>query len=236
MIQGIAADDSGNVYIAEGWWGMGRIIKYDPQGGTSILAEHGRELGEVDFPMDIAVDKLGNLYIADWQANRIQCRSADGKWTVIANAGQWYGEVNGPNSLAVASDGTLYIGEGNRIQRRSPSGRWTIVATNGGGRFQVGGTPRGLSVGPNGELYIADPSNNRVILYPSPCRTGDLNNDGYVNISDVILLLRLGVLGESPQSPNPTRVGDIDRDGKISVADVTKLLNHLVKGMPLPPE
>ncbi|MGC8834230.1 MAG: dockerin type I domain-containing protein, partial [Armatimonadota bacterium] len=201
-----------------------------------ILAEHGRGLGEVDFPMDIVVDKQGNLYVADWQGNRIQCRSADGKWTVIAKAGQWYGEVNGPVSLAIAPDGTLYVGEGNRIQRRSPSGRWTVVATNGSGRFQVGGTPYGLATGPNGELYIADTGNNRVILYPSPCRTGDLNNDGEVTISDVILLLRLSVLGESPQSPNPTRVGDIDRDGKISVADVTKLLNHLVKGTPLPPE
>ncbi|MGQ9526107.1 MAG: hypothetical protein ACUVTZ_14900 [Armatimonadota bacterium] len=52
----------------------------------------------------------------------------------------------------------------------------------------------------------------------------------------MILLLRLCVIGDAPQSPNPARVGDVDRDGKLTVADVTKLLNHLIAGTPLPPD
>jgi len=215
---------------------MGRLLKLDASGNWTVLAEYGMQPGEVGLPTDIVVDTNGHLYVSELEAHRVQCLRVDGKWETIADNGFWYGQVKAPRSLAVAPDGTLYVGEVGRIQRRSPSGRWVIAASKGSSAWQVGDTPYGLAAGPNGELYIADTSNNRVVLYPSPCRTGDLNNDGEITISDVVLLLRLSVLGEAPGSPNPTRVGDIDRDGKTTVADVTKLLSHLVKGTPLPPE
>ena len=61
-----------------------------------------------------------------------------------------------------------------------------------------------------------------VIVYTEP---GDVNSDGYVNISDVTSLINYLLSGG--QSSNNA---DTNQDGKISISDVTTLINFLLSG------
>ena len=54
---------------------------------------------------------------------------------------------------------------------------------------------------------------------------GDLNDDGVVNVLDVVVLINI-VLG--PEDPDPS--GDLNSDGLINVLDVVILVNIILGG------
>jgi len=74
-----------------------------------------------------------------------------------------------PFGLAIASDGTIYVadaGESNKIRRVTPAGSITTLAGADEG-FADGSpgafnTPSGIALSDEGNLYVADTSNNRI--------------------------------------------------------------------------
>ena len=126
---GVAVDGSGNLYIAD--QGNNRIRKVTPGGtitsvaGTGTAGYNGDNIAatnaELSYPQSVAVDGSGNLYIADYDNNRIRKVAPDGTITTVAGNGT-YG-YNGDNiaatsagingSIAVAVDGVgnLYIAD-----------------------------------------------------------------------------------------------------------------------------
>ncbi|MDP2743969.1 MAG: hypothetical protein Q8P00_02745, partial [Dehalococcoidia bacterium] len=78
-----------------------------------------------------------------------------------------------PAGVAVGPDGSLYIAEngGRRVRRVSPTGVITTVAGTGTYGYSGDGGPAtaaqlsditGVALGPDGSIYIADRSNNRI--------------------------------------------------------------------------
>ena len=63
---------------------------------------------------------------------------------------------------------------------------------------------------------------------------GDVNSDGFINISDVTALINR--LFSGPSSSISEENADANNDGKITIADVTALINSLLSGEPLPPK
>ena len=61
---------------------------------------------------------------------------------------------------------------------------------------------------------------------------GDANNDGKINITDVIYLVNY--LFKGGYAPYPSIRGDANCDGYVTVADVVYLINYLFKGGPPP--
>ena len=136
---GLALDAAGNLYIAD--WGNGRIRRVSPSGIIATVAGGGSSLGDggqatsarVSNPRGIAVDVMGNLYIAEQTGERIRRVSPAGIITTVTGTGTGgFSGDGGPatsaqvrNPLGVAVDGTgnLYIADsGNhRIRRVSPS-------------------------------------------------------------------------------------------------------------------
>jgi sugar lactone lactonase YvrE len=134
-------------------------------------------------PAGLALDGLGNLYIADSANNRIVKVGIDGTVLTVAGAGTAgfsgdggpavKAQLNGPTGVAVDAVGALLIADtaNNRVRRVSPDGIITTVAGSGAKGFSGdGGTavmaqlsePTGVAIGPDGALYIADSGNDRI--------------------------------------------------------------------------
>ena len=141
---GVAVDGSGNLYIADS--GNYRIRKVDPTGTITTVAgtrNTGGNRGDggpatwaiLDSPAGVAVDSMGNLYIADTLNHSIRKIDATGTIDTIAG-GRWespgFGGDGGPaiqallfspSGIAADSAGHLYIADtGNeRIRILTPS-------------------------------------------------------------------------------------------------------------------
>ena len=139
----VAADGAGNVYIADTW--NHRVRKVDPSGAIATVAGSGAAgfgrggyagdggpalSARLDAAAGVAVDGAGNVYIADWNNQRIRkVDAASGKIAAIAGSGaRGYGgdggpplraAMNRPQVVALDGNGNLYIAdsENNRIRR-----------------------------------------------------------------------------------------------------------------------
>src|ERR1700733_11127942 len=105
----VAVDQSGNLYIADAL--DNRIRKVDSSGIISTYAGNGlpgysgdrgpASAAQLDFPVGIALDAKGNMYIAD-QGNSVVRRIAtDGTINTVAGDGNpIFGGDNGPATSA----------------------------------------------------------------------------------------------------------------------------------------
>src|SRR5262249_26550948 len=135
------------------------------------------------FAVDIRFDSSGNLLVADGGNHRIRKIDPSGIVTTIAGNGlvgnsgdggpALAAELNSPFGLSLHAVGNVYFGDalGCVVRRIDLAGIITTVAGNG--ICAYGGDngpatnaslnePRGILVGPRGNLYIADTFNHRV--------------------------------------------------------------------------
>ncbi|MCZ6750920.1 MAG: hypothetical protein O7E51_03730 [Acidobacteria bacterium] len=186
---GVAVDTAGNLYIAER--GSGRIRKVSFEGIITTVAGNGTfgfsgdggpaTSAQLDFPVDVAVDTAGNLYIADLGNHRIRKVSPGGIITTVAGNGvdDFSGDggpatsasLNEPSGVAVDAAGNLFINDrsNERIRKVNSSGIITTVAGGGGDSGDGGpatsanfGFPLDVAVDAAGNLYIADAGSDRI--------------------------------------------------------------------------
>ena len=165
----------------------GTLSVYAGQGTPGFTGDGGAATGaDLRYPVGLALDSGGNLYIADAGNNRI--RRVDARSHVISTiAGRsgtyGFGGDGGPASdallslphgVAVAPDGDVYIADtGNDRVRRVDAKTHVITTVAGTGMPAYGGDgvpagraavfgPFGVSVDRRGDLYIADTGNHRI--------------------------------------------------------------------------
>ena len=190
---GVAVDAAGNIYIADTF--NHRIRKVDASGiidtiaGTSVgTRDYGfngdggpADRALLDLPRGVAVDAVGNVYIADMDNHRIRMVDAWGIIRTIAGTGEdGFGgdggpavqaQLNYPGGVAVDGAGNVYIAdaENHRIRKVDTSGIIHTIAGSGvGGATRDGGLavesdlflPVDVAVDGAGNMYIAD--NSRV--------------------------------------------------------------------------
>jgi RHS repeat-associated protein len=152
------------------------IQGFSGDGGLAIQAE-------LNDPDNVAVGSDGSLYITDSGNHRVRRVGPNGIITTVAGTGvQGFSgdnalaiqaQLNNPSGVVVAPDGSIYMTDtGNaRVRRVGPDGIITTVAGTGVQDFGGDGgpatqaqldDPSGIAVGPDGSLYIADRSNNRI--------------------------------------------------------------------------
>jgi subtilase family serine protease len=188
---GVAVDGAGNLFIADTF--NARIRKVTPAGAISTVAGNGTRgftgdggpatSAELRLPGGVAVDSVGDLFIADETNNRIRKVTAAGAISTVAGNGTpgfsgdggpaTSAELFEPGGLAVDSGGNLFIADSmnNRIRKVTPAGTISTVAGNGVEGFGGDGQPaivaelnqpNGVAIDSAGNLFIADLANNRI--------------------------------------------------------------------------
>src|SRR5260370_12952702 len=153
--------------------------------GTSAFPGDGGPANKASLSdaFGVAVDSIGNLYIADTSNHRIRKVDTSGVITTVAGNGTegFSGDggaatsaaLNTPIGVAVDTAGNLYIADAfnNRIRKVNAAGVITTVAGNGDCRFSGDDgaavsaslcAPFGGAVDAPGNVYIADTSNHRI--------------------------------------------------------------------------
>ena len=218
--EGVALDLSGNIFIADA--NDHRVRRIAADGTISTVAGDGfpgfrgdggpASAARLNTPYGIAVDRAGNLYIADLGNNRVRRVTPDGTIATVPGTDT----LLAPRNVALDPEGVLYISEfgGHRVRRLRADGLLeSVVGTGDPGFAGDGGPatvaqlayPAGLAFDSAGSLYIADSSNNRVR-----------------KVSGGVISTVLGTGDPAAALPNqlnlPTSVA-IDAAGNLDVAD-----------------
>jgi sugar lactone lactonase YvrE len=182
---GIAIDGAGNLYVADS--SANTVRKITPAGVVTTLAGSAMVRGETDGkgsdalfnnPTGIAVDGLGNLYVADTFNDIIRKITPAGSVTTLAGSAGISGTFDGtgglslfnqPIGVAVDSAGNVFVADsGNAtIRRVSPAGAVTTIAgipaisgfRDGAGSSALFNQPQALVVSLSGQIFVADTGN-----------------------------------------------------------------------------
>ena len=179
---GSAVDKLGNIYISEE--GSARIRKITPLGEVSTFA--GNLIGSADGigmsaqftnPSGIAIDKQGNLYVADQLNHRIRKITPAGIVTTLAGSTLGYADGSGsgaqfyrPVGVVVDAQGNVFVADlfNHKIRKITPSGGVTTIAgstygfADGSASSAKFAFPAGLALDKEGNLYVADSENHRI--------------------------------------------------------------------------
>jgi len=180
----LAIDLNGNIFVSDS--NNHRIRKISPTGVVTTVAgsDSGFADGDVNvakfsYPEGIAVDNLGNLFIADSGNNRIRKITSSGLVTTLAGSDNFgFADGNGnsakfwtPCGIALDSNGAIIVAEkqNNRIRKVLQNGDVSTIAGNGtSGSVNGIGTaaqfrnPFGVAIDVAGDIYVADSGNNRI--------------------------------------------------------------------------
>ena len=182
---GAAVDEGGNLFIAD--TSNNRIRKVDVNGIITTVAGNGSDgfsgdgnaatNAALSRPQGVAVDKGGNLFIADTYNQRIRKVDVNGIITTVVGNGSasFSGDgnaatnaaLNYPAGVAVDNGGNLFIADSSnhRIRKVDVNGIIATAAGNGSASFSGDGNaatnaalnyPGGVAVDNGGNLFIAD--------------------------------------------------------------------------------
>ncbi|HTI33388.1 MAG TPA: NHL repeat-containing protein, partial [Miltoncostaea sp.] len=198
---GVTVDAAGNVYIADEL--NHRVRRIDGNGvittfaGTGVAGSTGdggpAAAAQLDRPIDVRVDGLGNVFVADIGASRVRRISPDGTITTVAGTGvpgfsgdggpAGAAQINAPIEVVPDAFGNVYISDSanHRVRRVNGAGVIsTIVGTGTAGFAGDGGpasearinTPAGVVLNLAGDLFLADRGNNRIRTVDNPLPPG----------------------------------------------------------------
>jgi hypothetical protein len=124
----VAVDGSGNVYVTEEGnvvSGGERVQKFTNSGVfITSWGSPGSGYGQFDFGAGVALDPSGNVYVADYNNQRVQRFDSTGELTAMwgrltlafPGVEGWFQQ---PNGIAVDASGNVFVSDSNRVQKFS---------------------------------------------------------------------------------------------------------------------
>jgi uncharacterized protein (TIGR03437 family) len=191
-------------------------------------------LAQLNSPSGMALDKSGNIYVADSGNQRIREILTNGTINTVAGNGTAGYAGDGaaatsaslfrPSAVAVDGSGNLYIADaGNNVIRKITGSNISTIAGvyalgpgyNGDGATAINSqlnNPLGVAVDTAGNIYIADFGNNRIRKIGTDGKISTFAGTGIA-----------GVLGDSGAATRATLNGPravaVDAAGNLYIAD-----------------
>lgn len=182
---GVAADGSGNVYVADAGNSTVRKIAANGQvttfagiAGITGSADGAGAIARFNGAQGIATDAAGNVYVADTNNQTIRKITAAGVVSTFAGEAGLAGSTdsparfNGPYALAVDSAGNVYVADffSATIRKITAAGTVSTLAglagqlglTDGVGAAARFNQPYGVAVDGSGNVFVADTYNRSV--------------------------------------------------------------------------
>jgi sugar lactone lactonase YvrE len=173
----VALDSAADLFIACPWNTVHSICEASSDGTIRTVAE------QLAYPLGLAVDTGGNLFVADAGSYRIRKVAPDGTITTVAGNGTRGFSGDGgpateaqlePQGVAVDGAGNLFIADfvNNRIRKVSPDGIITTIAGNGSPTYSGDGgaatdasigAPFGIAVDSAANVYFTSGNAIRVL-------------------------------------------------------------------------
>jgi sugar lactone lactonase YvrE len=242
--QGLAADSSGNIYIADSGNGTirvlttaGRVETYAGAAGD-LGTDNGDRLVRARFvvPIDVAWDITGTLYVSDHASHTIRAIASDGNVTTIAGVAGTVGSGDGfrdrarfhaPAGIALDPAGNLWIADSGSHAVRMMTGDG-FVTTIAGVSVSAGDAdgsltearfsqPRGIAIAADGTIFVSDTKNHTIRRISGEIVetvAGTAGIAGYANGA-----------GEAVRFDNPIAIA-VGPDGTLWVAD---MMNHTIR-------
>ena len=179
----------------------------------------------------MALDRAGNLYIAEWNNHRIRKVDSAGVISTVAGTGTagfsgdggaaTSAQLSNPQDVALDAAGNLYIADvnNNRIRKVDSSGNISTVAGGGSSLGDGGaataaqlGAPRSVALDGAGNLYIADWSDHRIRKVDSSGNISTVAGTGTQGFSGD------GAAATAAQLNSPWDVA-VDGSGNLYIAD-----------------
>ncbi|MFZ5639452.1 MAG: 6-bladed beta-propeller [Bacillota bacterium] len=166
---------------------------------------YGDENNRISKPLDVDVDGDGKIYVTDYGNHEVKVFNKKGKFLFKFSKVGPEGALNSPVGIAVAK-GKVYVADTMKSQlyEFDDDGKFRrSLITADIKRQIIGATPCGVSLAQNGDLYLTDILNHRIIILDSEGR----------------FKMKLGVAGEKEGElayPNDLAADD---KGKVFVSD-----------------
>ncbi len=176
--QGIAVDNAGNIYVAEGWGN--KVRKISPDGMVNTWNTYF-EATAVSYSTrhGVAVDASGTVYVGDAVNYLLRKITPEGVVSTLAGSTAGFVDGNGEhakfnkiNGLTVDADGNVYVIDvdllSRYIRKVTPDGTVTTIAGGASGYVDGVGTsarfrwPTSIAIDASGVLYITDTAIDRI--------------------------------------------------------------------------
>jgi sugar lactone lactonase YvrE len=151
--QGVAADGTGNVFVAD--TANNAVKEILASGGYAAVRLLGSDF---NAPQGVAVDGVGNIFVADTGNNAVEELSATDGYSLVTALGSGF---NAPTAVSVDGSGNIYVADtgNNLVKEILAAGGYNTVNTLPSSTT----APSNTEANVNGNLYLADSANNRVL-------------------------------------------------------------------------
>ncbi len=226
----VIIDSQDNIYVADR--SNHRIRKITPSGVVTTFAGSSRGFADgagtnaqFYYPTGIAIDNQGNIYVIDKQNTKVRKITPNGVVSTLAGSSYGYADGTGtnaqfsnPTGIAIDNENNIYVADQNnhRIRKITLNGVVTTFAGSTGGFADGMGInaqfnrPTGLTIDPQGNIYITDKNNHRIRRITSNGVVTTLAGNGTIGTVDGT--------GAIAQFNNPIGL-TIDYQNNIYIAD-----------------
>ncbi len=150
----LTIDASNTLYALTSSAATQDLVKLDSKGkvlGRFKDVIHSVNKKDPAANMTLAVDGVGNIYIASEEGDQIYIYDKSGKFTNrFGDSGKDAGQLDHPGPIVVDGQQRLYIAMSGRIDRFSSTGRYLDEQSIG----YTKGVPMGMAIDLNGNVYI----------------------------------------------------------------------------------